>query len=75
MIKSFCVCCLSFVFWFFMDQNNFVIAEEVKTEIALSCTNDRGTIQINLSKLNDAWISSSTLPVLNATVEEISVDV
>ena len=51
-----------------MDQNNFVIVEEVKTEIALSCTNEGRTIQINLRKVNDAWIRSSTLPVLNATV-------
>jgi len=58
-----------------MDQNNFVIAEEQQNEIALSCTNKRGTIQINLRKVNGAWISTSTLPILNVSVEEISADV
>ena len=58
-----------------MDQNNFVIAEEPQNEIALSCTNKRGTIQINLRKVNGAWISTSTLPILNVSVEEISADV
>ena len=58
-----------------MDQNNFVIAEEQQNEIALSCTNKRGTIQINLRKVNGSWISTSTLPILNVSVEEISADV
>lgn len=58
-----------------MDQNNLVIAEEQQNEIALSCTNKRGTIQINLRKVKDAWISTSTLPILNVRVEEISADV